>query len=78
MNNVVSNVKNQVNSLLCGNSTDEGEQWDRIIQILEIEVFLLKQLFGGQVIWSSGIKPSNSLWDWDSIRESKWMCLLSE
>lgn len=78
MNNVLSNVENQVNSLLCGNSTDEGEQWDRIIQILEIEVFLLKQPFGGQVIWSSGIKSSNSLWDWDSIRESKWMCLLSE
>jgi len=30
------------------------------------------------VIWGSSIKLSDSLWDWNTIWESKWLWLLSQ
>lgn len=75
---MLSNIENQVNTFLGSDSSDEGKKWDAVIEISEVEIFLLEVLLGGFVVWSTGIKLSDSLWDWNTIWESEWLWLLSK
>jgi len=67
-----------MNTLLGSNSSYEGKEWDAVIQITELEIFLLKILLGSFVVWSTGIELLDSLWYWNTIWESEWMSLLSQ
>lgn len=67
-----------MNTLLGSDSSYESKKWDAVIQITELEIFLLKVLLGSFVVWSTGVELLDSLWDWNTIRESEWMWLLSQ
>jgi hypothetical protein len=41
VDDMLSDVKNQVDTFLSSHSTNEGEYWDRVIKVLKVEVFLL-------------------------------------
>lgn len=74
----LSDVYNEVNTLLSSNSTNEAEKWSLIIKLVQAEVLLLKHPLSSNVIWCSHIKLSDSLGDWDTIWESKWLWFLSQ
>ena len=78
LDDVLSNVEDQMDTLLGSDSSYEGKEWDAVIQITELEIFLLKILLGSFVVWSAGIELLNSLRDWNTIWEGEWMRLLSQ
>jgi len=78
LDDVLSNVEDQMNTLLGSDSSYESKEWDAVIQITEVEIFLLKILLGSFVVRSTGIELLDSLWDWNTIWESEGMRLLSQ
>ena len=75
---MLSNIKNEMDTFLGSDSSYEGKEWDAVIEISEVEIFLLEVLLGGFMVWSTGIKLSDSLWDRNTIWESEWLWLLSK
>mmetsp|Transcript_47794 Transcript_47794/g.64813 ORF Transcript_47794/g.64813 Transcript_47794/m.64813 type:complete len:247 (+) Transcript_47794:509-1249(+) len=55
MYNSLSNVEDQMNTLLFSNSTNEGEQGSFVIKLLELEVFLLQHSLCSNVIRGGSI-----------------------
>ena len=42
LDDVLGNVQDQVDALLAGHSADECEEWNGVVEVLEVEVLLLK------------------------------------
>lgn len=75
---MLSNIKDKVHTLLACDSTDEGKEWNTVINILEVEVFLLEFLLGSEMVWGYLIKLSSSLSNRDTIGESEWLGFLTQ
>lgn len=75
---MLSNVKNEMNTLLSCDSADKCEKRDGIIDVLEMEVLLLEFSLCNSVIGSHCIQFSDSFRNWDTIREGEWLRFLSQ
>jgi len=60
-----------MDTLLVGDSTNEGKEWNAIIKLLEVEVLDLQLSLGSDMIWGDGIHSLESILDWDTIWESE-------
>lgn len=78
LDDVLSNIQDQVDSLLARNTADEGEKWDAVIKFPEVEVLLLELLFSGEMVWGNGVQLSGSLGNWDTIGEGEGLGLLTQ
>lgn len=78
LDDVLSNIKDQMDSLLSRNTADEGEKRNAIIKVSEVEVLLLEFLFRGLMVRGHLVQFSGSLGDWDTIREGERLRFLTQ
>jgi len=67
-----------MDSFLGSDPTNESKQRNGIVKVPIVEVLLLDELLGSQMVGCCFVKSFNSFLDWNTIRVSKWLWLLSQ
>lgn len=75
---MLGDVEDKVNTLLRGDSSDEGEERNSIIKISKLEVLHLKSLLSSEMVRGGRVEFLDSLWDGNTVGEGEWIGLLLE